>query len=90
MSPRGGDIYLPSYDNQYGNGYSRGGGGWGRKHHYGGDLPAYENQYGSGGHRNKFKNVSFYSKLLNRTVNFKIKTTKKRRGKKHVRRRTRR
>ena len=88
MSARGGDIDLPSYDNQYGNGYSQGGAV--RKHHYAGDLPAYENQYGSGGHRNKFKNVSFYSKCLNRTVNFKAKTTKKRRGKKHVRRRTRR
>ena len=52
MSPRGDDIDLPSYDNQYGNGYSRGGAV--RKHHYGVDLPAYENQYGSGGHRNKF------------------------------------
>ena len=25
MGPRGAEIDLPSYDNQYGNGYSRGG-----------------------------------------------------------------
>ena len=56
MSPRGAVLDLPSYDNQYGNGYSRGGT---LRRHYEGDLP-YENQYGSGGMRRKFKNVSFF------------------------------
>ena len=88
MSPRGENLDLPSYQNQYGNGYSRGGAM--RIRNYEGDLPAYESQYGSGGHRNKFKNVSLFSKRLNRTVNFKAETTKRKRSKKHVRRRTRR
>ena len=86
MGPRGAEIDLPSYDNQYGNGYSRGGT---LRRHYEGDLPAYENQYGSGGMRRKFKNVSFFSKRLNRTVNFKAKASKNKRKrirKKHVRR----
>ena len=86
MSPRGGDIDLPSYDNQYGNGYSRGGAV--RKRQYEGDLPSYENQYGSGGHRNKVKNVSFFSKRLNRIVKFKARANKSK--KKHVRRARRR
>ena len=86
MSPRGENLDLRSYDNQYGNGYSRR--GTMTRRHYEGDLPAYENQYGSGGRRNKFKNVSFFSKRLNRRVNFKAKVvkTKRRRRKNHVKR----
>ena len=83
MSPRRGDIDLPSYDNQYGNGYSRGGAV--RKRHYDGDLPSYENQYGSGGHRSRVKTVPFFSKRLNKPVKFKAKANKTK--KKHVRRR---
>ena len=84
MSPT--ELDLPSYDNQYGNGYSRG--GVVRKRHYDGDLPSYQNQYGSGGHRNRVKNVSFFSKRLNRIVKFKAKDSKSK--KKHVRRARRR
>ena len=86
MSPT--EMDLPTYENQYGNGYSRGGAM--RKRHYGGDLPTYENQYGSGGHRNNYKNVSFFSKRLNRTVNFKAKVNKRVNKKRHVRRARRR
>ena len=76
-----GDIDLPAYENQYGNGYSRGGSI--RRHSYGGDLPPYENQYGSGSKRNK--TVSFFSKRLNKIVTFKAKVSKNKR-KRNVRR----
>ena len=52
MGSRGADIDLPAYENQYGNGYSR---GEARVRRYEGDLPEYENQYGSGSGRRKFK-----------------------------------
>ena len=83
MSPRRAEVDLPSYDNQYGNGNSRGGA---INRRYVGDLPEYENQYGSGGHRNKFKNVSFFSRRLNKVVKFKAKASKKKRRKRNVRR----
>ena len=64
MGSRGVDIDLPAYENQYGNGSSRGGA---RVRRYEGDLPEYENQYGSGSRRKKFKNVSFFSKKTKQT-----------------------
>ena len=81
MGSRGADIDLPAHENQYGNGYSRGGA---RVRCYEGDLPEYENQYGSGSGRRKFKNVSFFSKKQNKLVTFKAKLGKKRRRKGYV------
>ena len=83
MSPKRAAVDLPSYDNQYGNGYSRGGA---ISRRYEGDLPEYENQYGSGVKHRKFKNVSFFSKRLNKVVKFKAKASKNRKRKRNGRR----
>ena len=45
------EIDLPSYENQYGNGYSRGGALI--RSSYDGDLSPYDNQYDSGNLRRK-------------------------------------